>query len=56
MPEDGVNNTIGMIPVLAQSIKKDVDAARTHLNNHVREEEILTLDRNCEYCQIYFKE
>lgn len=55
MPEDGVNNTIDMIPVLAQSIKKDVDAARTHLNNHVREEEILTLDRNCEYCQIYFK-
>ena len=30
MPEDCVNNTIGMIPVLAQSIKKDVDAARTH--------------------------
>jgi hypothetical protein len=28
-----------MIPVFAQSIKKDVDAARTHLNNHVREEE-----------------
>ena len=30
------------------------DAARTHLNNHVTmEEEILTLDKNCEYCQIY---
>jgi hypothetical protein len=26
--------------------KKDIDAARTHLNNHVREEEILTLDKN----------
>jgi hypothetical protein len=36
---------------------KDVDAAKTHLNRHVTiEEEILTLDKNCEYCQIYFKE
>jgi hypothetical protein len=56
MLEDSVNNTIGMIPVLAESIKKDIDAGRIHLNNHVREEEILTLDKNCEYCQIYFKE
>jgi hypothetical protein len=57
MPEDSTNNTIGMIPVLAQSIRKDIDAARTHLDNHVTaEEEILTLDKNCEYCQIYFKD
>jgi hypothetical protein len=56
MPEDSTNSTIGMILVLAQSIKKDIDAARTHLNNHVREEEILTLDKSCEYCQIYFKD
>jgi hypothetical protein len=55
MPEDSTNDTIGRIPMLA-SIKKDIDAARTHLNNHVREEEILTLDKSCEYCQIYFKD
>ena len=35
MPEDSTNNIIGMIPVLAQSIKKDIDTAKTHLNNHV---------------------
>jgi hypothetical protein len=56
MPEDNTNNTIDVIPVLAQSIKNDIDAARNHLNNHVREEEILTLDKNCEYCEIYFKD
>ena len=56
MSEDNGDHTIGIIPVLAQSIKKDIDQARTHLNNHVREEEILTLDKNCEYCQIYFKD
>jgi hypothetical protein len=41
-------------PLLLKSIIKDVEAARTHLNNHVIiEEEILALDKNCEYCQIY---
>ena len=55
MSDDSTNYTIGMVPVLTQTIKKDIDAARTHLNNHVREEEILALDKNCEYCQIYFK-
>jgi hypothetical protein len=43
--------------LLLKSIIKDVDAAKTHLNNHVTtEEEILNLDKDCEYCQIYFKE
>ncbi|HEU4443753.1 MAG TPA: hypothetical protein VFR94_03660 [Nitrososphaeraceae archaeon] len=42
---------------MSKSIEKDIDAARTHLNNHVTtEEKILTLDKNCEYCQIYLKE
>jgi hypothetical protein len=36
MPEDSINNNLGMIPVLAQRIKKDIDAARTHLNSHVK--------------------
>jgi hypothetical protein len=49
--------TIDYNPLLLRSIVKDVDAARTHLNNHVTiEEQILTLDKNCEYCQIYLKE
>jgi hypothetical protein len=35
-------------------VEEDIDAAaRTHRKNHVtNEEEILTLDKNCEYCQI----
>ena len=42
---------------MAKIIEKDIDAAKTHLDNHVTtEEQILTLDKNCEYCQIYFKE
>ena len=52
-----LDSTIDYNPLLLRSIVKDVDAAKTHLNNHVTvEEEILTLDKNCEYCQIYFKE
>jgi hypothetical protein len=52
-----LGSTIDYNPLLLRSIVKDVDAAKTHLNNHVTlEEEILTLDKNCEYCQIYFKE
>jgi hypothetical protein len=52
-----IDGTIDYDPVLLRSIIKDVDTAKTHLNNHVTvEEQILTLDKNCEYCQIYFKE
>jgi hypothetical protein len=40
---------------IGKGIEEDIDAAaRTHLKNQVTtEEEILTLDKNCEYCQIY---
>ena len=36
---------------IGKGIEEDIDAAaRTHLKNHVTtEEEILTLDKNCEY-------
>ena len=52
-----LDSTIDYNPLLLMSIMKDVDAAKAHLNNHVTlQEEILTLDKNCEYCQIYFKE
>jgi hypothetical protein len=55
----GNSNLDGMIDynlLLLRSIMKDVDAAKTHLNNHVTiEEQFLTLDKNCGYCQIYFE-
>jgi hypothetical protein len=54
--ESNINENVDLTPLMAKSIKKDVDAAKTHLDNHVTiEEKILTLDKNCEYCQIYFK-
>lgn len=53
-----LDSTIDYNPPLLRSIvEEDVDAAKNHLNNHVTiEEKIRTLDKNCEYCQIYFKE
>ena len=55
--ENSINNIIDSTPLLAKIIEKDIDAAKTPLDNHVTtEEQILTLDKNCEYCQIYFKE
>jgi hypothetical protein len=54
---NSINNIINFTPLLAKIIEKDIDAAKTPLDNHVAtEERILTLDKNCEYCQIYFKE
>jgi len=52
-----IDYTTEYSPPLLESIMKDVESARTHLNNHVTmEAEILNLDKDCEYCQIYFKE
>ena len=57
MSENSINNIIDSTPLLAKIIEKDLDAAKAHLDSHVTtEEQILTLDKNCEYCQIYFKE
>jgi hypothetical protein len=54
---NSINNIINFRHLLAKIIEKDIDAAKTPLDNHVTtEERILTLDKNCEYCQIYFKE
>jgi hypothetical protein len=56
MLENSINNIIDPTP-LAKIVEKDLDAAKAHLDSHVTpEEQILTLDKNCEYCQIYFKE
>lgn len=58
MLEDSINNNnADPTPLLTKGIEKDIDAAKTHLTNHVTiEEEVLTLDKSCEYCQIYFRE
>ena len=57
MLEDSIIDNADPTPLLTKSIEKDIDAAKTHLDNHVTaEEQILTLGKNCEYCQIYFKE
>jgi hypothetical protein len=57
MLENSINNNVDLTPLVAKSIEKDIDTARIHLNNHVTaKEEILTIDKNCEYCQIYLKE
>ena len=56
MLENIVNNVIDSTLLLAKSIKKDIVAAKTHLDNHViAEEQILILDKSYEYCQIYLK-
>jgi hypothetical protein len=42
---------------LLKGIENDIDTAETHLSNHVTTEgQILNLDKNCEYCQIYLEE
>ena len=57
MSENTINNNVDPTPLVAKSIEKDINTARTHLNNNVTpNEEILTLDKDCEYCQIYLKE
>ncbi len=57
MLEDSIIDNADPTPLLTKSIEKDIDAAKTHLANHVTiEEEVLTLDKSCEYCQIYFSE
>lgn len=39
------------------SIKKNIESAKSHLNYHVTEEgRIISLDKKCEYCQVYMQE
>jgi hypothetical protein len=56
MLNDNISNNTDPTPLVAKGIEKDIDTAKTHLTNHVtREEEVLTLDKSCEYCQIYLR-
>jgi hypothetical protein len=48
---------ISINEAVKQQIKRDVDQAKTHLENHVNTKgQILDLDDDCEYCQIHFEE
>jgi hypothetical protein len=43
--------------VVKQQIKRDVGQAKIHLKYHVNPKgEILLLEKNCEYCQVYIEE
>ena len=40
-----------------QQIKRDIDQAKTHLENYVNTKgQVLDLLENCEYCHIHFEE
>jgi hypothetical protein len=42
--------------IVADSIVTELEIANSHLRNHVtREGKILGLDKNCEYCHVYFE-
>jgi hypothetical protein len=42
--------------IVADSIATELEIANSHLRNHVtREGKILGLDKNCEYCHVYFE-
>jgi hypothetical protein len=57
MGNSKLDSSIDYNSLLLRSIVKDIEAAKTHLNNHVTvEKQILTLDKNCEYCLVYLKE
>jgi hypothetical protein len=40
-----------------QQIKRDIDQAKNHLKCHVNPKgDVLLLEKNCEYCQVYIEE
>lgn len=42
--------------MMAGSIISELESANTHLASHVtRKGKILRLDKNCDYCRIYFE-
>jgi hypothetical protein len=48
---------ISINEAVKHQIKKEVDQAKIHLKNHVNTKgQILTLYKDCEYCQIHFEE
>jgi hypothetical protein len=50
-------DVISINEVVRRQIKRDIDQATTHLKDHINPKgELLNLDKNCEYCQVYIEE
>ena len=51
------NEILSIKEAAKQQIKRDINQAKTHLENHVNMKgQVLDLDENCEYCNIHFEE
>ena len=51
------NEILSIKEAAKQQIKRDINQAKTHLENHVNMKgQVLDLDENCEYCHIHFEE
>jgi hypothetical protein len=50
-------DVVSINEAVKHQIKRDVDQAKMHLKGHVNiKGQILELQQDCEYCQIYFEE
>jgi hypothetical protein len=50
-------DVVSLYEAVKHQIKRDVDQAKMHLKYHVNNKgQILELQQDCEYCQIYFEE
>ncbi|MFL6341097.1 MAG: hypothetical protein ACJ72U_06070 [Nitrososphaeraceae archaeon] len=48
---------ISINEAVRRQIKRDIDQATAHLKDHINPKgEVLNLDGNCEYCQVYIEE
>jgi hypothetical protein len=51
------NEVISINQAVKHQIKREVDQAKIHLNDHVNSKgKVLELHKYCEYCQIYLEE
>ncbi|MFL6408506.1 MAG: hypothetical protein ACJ71F_15760 [Nitrososphaeraceae archaeon] len=50
-------DVISINEAVRRQIKRDIDQATAHLKYHISPKgEVLNLDGNCEYCQVYIEE
>jgi hypothetical protein len=50
-------DVISINETVRRLIKRDIDQATAHLKDHINPKaELLNLDENCEYCQVYIEE
>ena len=51
------NGILSIKETAKQHIKRDINQAKSHLENHVNTKgQVFDLDENCEYCHIHFEE